>query len=208
MILETIIGAVATRCAAFANPNANPLAGIGPANVGGAAQFKQLDEATNLPLPCAFVIPLDDSPEEPMSINATRQKMVDSFAVIVVVSNVVDEKGQTGVANVHTLRTQLWKALLGWRPSSDYNGIKYEGGSLLKLDRSRLWYQFEFGAEMEITPADGWEGDALAALPHLDGITLKIDAISPQHDPNLVPPGQPDTRIENTVPIPQTGNFA
>lgn len=208
MILETIIGALATRCPSFANPNANPGAGIGPANVGGAVQFKQLDEATNLPLPCAFVIPLDDNPEESMSKNATRQKMTDSFAVIVVVSNVADEKGQAGAASVHNLRAEIWKALLGWRPSTDYNGIFYEGGSLLKLDRSRLWYQFEFGAEMEISPSDGWEGDALAALPHLDGISINIDAISPQHDPNLAPPGQPDTRIENTVPIPKTGNFA
>lgn len=202
MILETIINALRVRCPSFA---ATPPA-VTP-NVAGAAQFKQLEEATNLPLPFAFVVPLDDNPQESKAQNAVRQPMIDSFAVIVAVSNAVDEKGQGGFISVHTLRTEIWKALLGWRPSDDYNGIEYQGGSLLKMDRARLWYQFEFGAYMEIGPSDGWEGDAQAALPHLDGIAIKIDAISPQHDPNLAAPGAPDGRIENVVTVPKTGDL-
>lgn len=193
MILETIIAALRARC---------PTLGV---NVGGSAEFKHLEESANLPIPSAYVIPMDDSPEDPMAINAVRQKLIDSFAVIVCLSNIVDEKGQGGMIGVRAMRTEIWHALLGWRPTNDYNGIHYEGGSLLKLDRARLWYQFEFGAQMEIGPDDGYEGTYVIGLPHLDGVTLKVDAISPQHDLNLAPAGQPDTRIENVVPVPKTG---
>lgn len=202
MILEIIINALRVRCPSFAGtPPVAP-------NVAGAVQFKQLEEATNIPLPFAFVVPLDDNPQESKAHNAVRQSMIDSFAVIVAISNTVDEKGQGSVVSVHTLRAEIWKALLGWQPSADYNGIEYQGGSLLKVDRARLWYQFEFGAYMEIGPTDGWEGDAQAALPHLDGITIRVDAISPQHDPNLAAAGVPDGRIENVVPVPKAGNLA
>lgn len=194
MILETIINALRVRCPSFVSNN-----------VAGAAQFKQLEEATSIPLPFAFVMPLDDDPQDSKANNAVRQPMTDSFSVVVAISNAADEKGQAGVISVHALRAEIWKALLGWCPGPDYNGIEYQGGSLLKVDRARLWYQFEFGAYMEIGPSDGWEGDALAALPHLDGVTIKVDAISPQRDPNVLPAGGPDARIENLVPVPRTG---
>lgn len=193
MILETVIQALQQRCAAFNN------------NVGGAAEFKHLEEAANLQLPCAFVIPLDEDADEPMAQNAVRQRLVDAFAVIVAIDNTPNERGQTGVLGVRTVRAQIFKALLGWRPTADYNGIYYQSGSLLSMDRARLWYQFEFGAEMFLGPEDGYEGDYQIGLPHLDGVTIKVDAINPQHDPNLAAPGQPDGRIENTVPVPKTG---
>ena len=195
MQIETIIAALRARCATLG------------ANVAGAAEFKHLDEATNLPLPCAFVIPLDDSPQESRSQNDVLQPLTDSFAVIVAVSNAADEKGQGGTAGIHAMRAELWKALLGWQPAARYNGIAYEGGSLLKVDRARLWYQFEFGAQMEINAEDGWQGDALAALAHFDGATIRVDVISPQADPNVQYPG-PDGRIEQQIVIPKTGNLS
>lgn len=195
MILETVIQALIQRCAVFNN------------NVGGAAEFKKLEEAANLQLPCAFVIPMDEDAEEPRAKNAVRQRIVDSFAVIVAIDNTPNERGQTGVLSVRTLRTALFKALLGWQPTADYDGIYYQSGSLLTMDRARLWYQFEFGAEMFLGPEDGYEGDYQIGLPHFDGATIKLDAISPLHDPNLAPAGQPDGRIENTVPVPKTGNL-
>ena len=141
--------------------------------VAGAAQFKPLAEAAALPVPCAFVIPLDDRPEPPKAQNAVGQEMTDSFGVIVALDNRSDEKGQQASASVHSLRAEIWKALLGWipgpinavNPATFYNGIYYEGGSLLSLDRARLWYQFEFGAAMWIGASDGFEEGALALLP-------------------------------------------
>ena len=191
MQLELIIQALRARCPVFSN------------RVAGAADFKMLEESTGLAVPSAFVVPLDDSPDENTSGNSTRQSMVDSFAVIVALDNTPDEKGQGAAATVNTLRTALWAALLGWQPGADYDGITYQGGQLLKLTRARLWYQFEFGASMEIGPEDGYQALDLAALPHFDGANLHLDPIDPR-DPNVAGTG-PDGRIDVTFAAPKSG---
>lgn len=194
MQLEPIIAALRTRCTSYSN------------RIAGAAQFKVLPEAAAMAVPCAFVIPLDDSPGESRSQNSVRQPLTDSFAVVVAVSNVADEKGQASSHSIDAVRAELWKALLGWQPDLRYDAITYEGGHLLQIDRARLWYQFEFGAQMEIEPGDGYQETGLAALPHFDGATIKVDAIDP-YDPNKGTTG-PDGRIESGVVIPKVGNLA
>ena len=146
--------------------------------VAGAARFKMLDENTVLETPCAFVVPLDDEPGESRARNDVRQPLTDSWAVIVAVDNTIDERGQSAMDLIKdTVRGQLWASLLGWQPDglaeqSRYNGTNYQGGFLLGIDRARLWYQFEFGAAMEITPADGWQAGHLAVYPHLDNVNI------------------------------------
>jgi len=196
MNLNLVIAQIKTYCPSFVG------------RVAGAARFKQLDESANLPVPACYVIPLDDNPGERMSGNDVRQSLVESFAVIVALSNTPDERGQAACNTAHdTIRAELWKALIGWQPDqSIYRGVEYQGGNLLDLDRSRLWYQFDFGAYMEITPDDGWQGIELAALPHFDGLKINVDDIDPAADPNLSYPG-PDGRIEHTVVSPKTGNL-
>ncbi len=194
MQLEPIISALRQRCPSFAN------------RVAGAAQFKVLPETAALAVPCAYVIPLDDNPQDSMAMNSVRQALKDSFAVVVAVSNVAEEKGQSSASSIHSLRAELWAALLGWRPDLRYDGITYEGGQALGLDRARLWYQFEFGALMEIEPADGWQETELGQLPHFDGGTIKVDAIDPA-DPNKANPVL-DGRYEAGAVLPKTGNLA
>lgn len=194
MQLDPIITALRARC---------PTLGT---RVAGAAQFKLLPETVALPVPAAFVIPLDDNPQEPLSSNSVRQQLDDSFAVVLALSNVPDEKGQSGVQSVHDLRAELWAALLGWQPSDRHDGIAYQGGQLLAMDRARLWYQFEFSAAFEICPQDGWQATELAALSHFDGASVRLDAIDPS-DPNVVPTPAPDGRDEAAFTAPQTGNL-
>ena len=186
MNLNLVIAQLRTYCPSFAG------------RVAGSARFKRLDETTTLSVPAAYVIPLDDNPGDRMSLNDVRQSLTESFAVIVVLSNTPDERGQAAVNSAHdTIRTELWHALLGWQPdalgaASNYRGIEYQGGNLLDLDRARLWYQFDFGAYMEISPEDGWQGIELTALPHYDG-----DKITVNNDPSGVP--------NFVVTIPKTG---
>ena len=188
---EAIIQALRDRCPSFGG------------RVAGAAQFKMLPETAALAVPCAFVMPLDDSPHENVSQTSVRQHMTDSFAVIVALSNLPDERGQAAAHNRRSIRAEIWAALLNWAPLPDYRGIQYEGGNLLSLDRARMWYQFEFGAPMEIGLEDGYHAD-LDALSHLDGVTINVDYVSPFADPNLQSPG-PDGRTEVVVKIPKTG---
>lgn len=165
--------------------------------VGGAAQFDMLPEKQALTVPCAYVIPLEDNPEPSKSMTSVRQEMTESFAVIVALSNTPDERGQNASISLHTVRAELWKALLGWRPVANYGHTVYEGGSLLQLDRARMWYRFEFGVPMEIGPEDGWEQGMLAALPKLKEVRVNVDVIDPIAQPS---PG-PDGRIEFQVRV-------
>lgn len=194
MNLDLIISQLRTRCASF------------DGRVVGAANFATVTESTALLSPCAFVIPMDDSPEPSASQNSVRASMDETFAVVVALDNRLDERGQASGKSVHAVRAELWAALLGWRPEALYNGIAYEGGNLMTIDRARLWWRFEFSAAMEIGPEDGFQEGQLAALPHFDGVNLKVDMIAPAADPNVQSPG-PDGRIEHDAPIPPTGNL-
>lgn len=193
MELEPIIEALRTRLPVFGN------------RVGGAVQFKALGEKSALQSPCAYVIPLDDNASERKAGNTARQEITDGFAVVVVMSNKPDEKGQGSALNVHNMRTLLWAALLGWCPSEEYYPIVYEGGQLMKLDRAEMWFQYEFSAMTEITDADGWRNTELNGLPHFDGLDVQVDAIEP-FDPNLWASG-PDGRNETGGAWPPTGNL-
>jgi hypothetical protein len=194
--LNLVIDQLRQHCPSFAG------------RVAGAARFKRLKEDANLVVPAAYVIYLDDNPREDASLNDVRQRLVESFAVIVALSNVPDERGQAAINNGHeVIRAEIWKALLGWQPDKAvYNGTIYQGGHLLDMDRSRLWYQFEFGADMQIGPEDGWQAIELAALPPFEGANIKMDYIDPAADPNLQYPG-PDGRIEHQLRIPKDGNL-
>lgn len=196
MNLNLVINQLRTYCPSFSG------------RVAGAARFKRLEESADLSVPAAYVIPLDDSPGDRMSLNDVRQPLIESFAVIVALSNVPDERGQAAVNTAHdAIRAELWHALLGWQPDKTiYRGVEYQGGNLLDLDRSRLWYQFDFGAYMEITPADGWQSIELNNLTHFDGATIKVDDIDPAADANIQYPG-PDGRIEHIITSPKTGNL-
>lgn len=188
MNLNPVITQLRTYCPSFAG------------RVAGSARFKRLDETVNMALPAAYVIPLDDTPGERMSLNDVRQPLVEAFAVIVAISNAPDERGQAAINSAHdTIRSELWAALLGWQPDnlqehSIYRGIEYQGGNLLDLDRARLWYQFDFGAYMEITPDQGWQGIELSNLPHFDGLKVTVN-----NDPDGIP------NFVETIPV--TGNL-
>lgn len=165
--------------------------------VGGAANFSVLPEAANLLVPAAYVIPLAEQPEEQGSQNGYKQLVREEFAVVLVLDNTGDERGQGAATNLQAWRTKLFRALLGFQPAADYDIVKFEGGQLLKFDRKRLYYQFEFSADYEITPEDTWIDVRDSELPDFEGLDLQIDAIDP-FDPNRVPAGDhgPDGVID------------
>jgi hypothetical protein len=190
--LTTVIAAVKTRCASFGS------------RVAGAAEFKVLPEAANLTVPAAYVLPLDDNPGPNRSGTGYRQTVREGFAVVVVLSNTTDERGQAAVSSVHSLRAELWAALLGWQHEADAGPCEYEGGSLLHLDRARLYYQFEFAADIEVDTAQTWQGASLSAAPSFTEIQIEVDAIDP-FDPNTGATG-PDGKTEAgaVIAVPQT----
>ncbi len=194
-MIVPIVEALKTRCAAqFAG------------RVAGAAEFQQLEPAAKLTLPAAYVIPLDDTAEPNQSSNGYRQTIRDTFAVIVVLSNVADELGKASVSQVLPIRNALFAALLSWKPDGEHGEIEYEGGQLLGVDRDRLYYQYEFSCETQISEADTYQGISNAALPAFEGVHVDVDMTQP-FDPNRVGAGEtgPDGTIDAslTVEIPQ-----
>lgn len=109
---------------------------------------------------------------------------------------------QQALDQLHDLRAELWRALVGFKPGAEYNPIQYDGGELVSFDATRLLYRLRFFAEFQLgrnlpgQPAETWHERELDGLPSFTGVTVRVDAIDPA-DPNLKKPG-PDGRLELT----------
>lgn len=170
--------------------------------VAGAANFKVLPEAANLKTPAAYVIPMDEQPGDQQSATGYQQSVKEEFAVVVVLDNAVDERGQVAAASLHAVRLALFKALLGFQPAEHYDVVAFEGGELMHLDRARLYYQFEFSTEYAISTEDTWIPDRNAEFPDFKGLDITVDTIDP-FDPNrapIGPDGTPEAKLKITFP--------
>ncbi len=156
-----------------------------------------LQSPTPVQTPCALVRGLGDRAAENQAQNATCQIIRDRFAVLLVVDAT---QGAAALDQLHELRAEVWRALVGFRPGSGYAGVEYGGGEWLALDAQRGLYQLDFFAECQLgrrqakDPAQTWQEHELDGLPSLSGVTVRVDAIDPA-DPNLQRPG-PDGRLE------------
>lgn len=189
MNLDSVITRIKLKCPSFNQ------------RVAGAGEFAALPQNAKVSLPAAFVIPMDDQAGEQQSANRYRQAITDRVAVVVVLDNSADRRGQAAVTSVHGIRAELWQALLIWPPGPEYDGLMYEGGQALDMDAARLYYQFEFSAEAEIGIEDTAQPGMVAALPRLASINVRADVLNPMVDPNNVVgqnynPAQPNPRTE------------
>ncbi len=192
-MLDEVITVLRVRCPSFAN------------RVAGAAEYNALPENAKLTVPAGYVLPLDDKPEEAKVGTGYRQRLRDSFAVVVALDNTGDHRGQKATSDaVRVIRPELFKALLGWEPGDDHGPITYEGGQLQDMNRSVLWYRFEFGAETEIEQSDTWTGKVIADAPALESVTVTLDTVDHQ-DPALGPVNADGTPVAGaTITIPTT----
>lgn len=192
MDLTNIIIALKERCPSFgAAPNRR---------FAGAAEFAVLQEENSMEFPSGYVIPMDDEVGEQQSKNGYLQEVRDMFAVVVVFNNKMDGRGQHAVTQaIHSIRKELLRAILAWEPDSEHDRIEYEGGTVLHVNRSQLYYQFEFSSKTVLMEEDTWQAVVNAALPNFESMGIKLDAIDP-FDPNLVRIG-PDGRIEVNAEI-------
>lgn len=155
--------------------------------VAGAAQFKNLPAVGKMTLPAAYVLPADDEAGEQRSLTDYMQVIEEGFAVVVVLDNTPDERGQMAAFDaVHDMRRELWKALLGWEPPDSGGPITYLGGRVIQLDRNRLYYQYDFTAGYQIDPEDTRQQDDLNALPEFETLSIDTDFIDPGNGPDGV----------------------
>lgn len=170
--------------------------------VAGGMKLENILAGSHLALPAAYVLMTGDDPGDNQSQTGTRQQIFDEFDVLVVL-NVDDERGQSIADPMHAIRAELFRALVGWKPGTDYEHITYEGGELMSIDRARAVYRFGFRSEWWLGGGDTpetFEELELAGMPLLESITFNVDAIDPMADPNLQKPG-PDGRIETVLRV-------
>ncbi|NVZ64692.1 hypothetical protein HX867_21540 [Pseudomonas gingeri] len=161
--------------------------------------FDLLQGNTTLQTPAAFVAVIADLASKDASQNVTRQGIRDRLELTLVLDG---SNGQAAFDQLHTLRAELWRALVGFKPDTFYTPLEYDGGELISINASRLLYRLHFFAEFQLgrnrssDPAETWHERELDGLPSFTGVTVRVDAIDPA-DPNLHRPG-PDGRLELT----------
>ncbi|URM27977.1 hypothetical protein LLY42_30130 [Pseudomonas frederiksbergensis] len=158
-----------------------------------------LQANTPLQTPCAYVVPIADLASKSVAQNLMLQPIRDRFEVTLVLDTTDATKA---LDLLHDLRAELWRALVGFKPGSDYEAIEYDGGELVSINSSRVLYRLRFFAEFQLgrnlpgQPAESWHERELDGLSSFTGATVRVDAIDPA-DPNLQRPG-PDGRLELT----------
>lgn len=146
-------------------------------NVAGAAAYANgVSEQTWLPLPAAYVIPGEEDAEPNDSMTGSYQIVHERVSVIVVLPTLsaggsldsADRRGQAAAAQLRSLRSAVFKALLNWQPDPDgtdtttqieTRGIYYLGARFPAdgaFDRARFFYEFLFGLDVTVTDDDGW----------------------------------------------------
>lgn len=161
-------------------------------NVAGSADYATgLETVTTLPLPAAYVYPLEDTITESSGQGGSlRETVEERIAIVVEVDNSTDRRGQAAVMSLPVIKAAILKALLNWNPYPFQvypRGMRYAGGHLLGMDRARLFWQFEMTIESYIDGlSDGW---IQPAEP------LEIIAIQDTEHP----PVEVDIRVSNAL---------
>lgn len=152
-----------------------------------------------LATPCAYVVPISDVASKSVAQNLMLQPIRDRFEVTLVLDTT---DAVAALDQLHDLRAELWRALVGFKPGNDYSAIAYDGGEVVSINSSRVLYRLRFFTEFQLgrnlpgQPAQSWHERELDGLSSFTGVTVRVDAIDPA-DPNLQRPG-PDGRLELT----------
>ncbi|UCZ87145.1 hypothetical protein LGQ10_12885 [Pseudomonas sp. L5B5] len=147
----------------------------------------------------AYILPVADLATPSTAQNTFHQTIRDRFEVALLLDAT---NPQQALDQLHDLRAEVWRALVGFKPGAEYSPIQYEGGELVPVGNERLLYRLRFFAEFQLgrnrsgQPAETWHERELDGLPSFTGVTVRVDAIDPA-DPNLKSPG-PDGRLELT----------
>ena len=150
-------------------------------NVAGAAQYeKAVNDQTWMPLPAAYVVPLEIEAGEVDTHGGYVQIVTEKISVIVVLDNSVpvqqgDRRGQTAITTIDQAQASVFSAIMNWRPDStidnpgnaslqpdqDNRGYVFDGARLVGWDLARLFFSFDFALPVTITDAQGWQPDGL-----------------------------------------------
>jgi hypothetical protein len=166
--------------------------------IAGAAEFYKglRDYSTSLPLPAAYVLPLGQEAEPNLVMNGLVQVIRKQIGIAVELDAQRDRRGQDPAMVLEAIEAQLFASCLGLMIDECRmsRGTSFVGARYLDLDRARLWYQWEFGLDWQITDADGVQPDSVPLA------NIEVDIFGPYGVPPtgtmpaaviLMPTGEP-----------------
>lgn len=127
-------------------------------NIGGAAEL-DLARKNTLKADLAFVVPLNEDTTANANDNNINQTITERFTVIIALANDTSQADKNGIIAydlLHNVRSEIFRALLGWEIYGAESMIYYAGGQLLNIHAAYLWYQFDFEYRVRITEFDGY----------------------------------------------------
>jgi hypothetical protein len=127
--------------------------------VGGAAEFYAglRNYNTSMPLPAAYVLPLGQEAEPNQVWNGLIQIVHKQVGVAVELDAQRDRRGQDPTMSFEEIEAQLFASVLNLEIGECrmVRGTSFSGARYLDLDRARLFYQWEFSIDWQLTDADG-----------------------------------------------------
>lgn len=170
MILAAFITQLRTRAPIFAG------------RVAGAAEFYRglRDYNTSMILPAAYVLPLGQDAAPNDSWGGLFQIVHKGIGIAVELDAQRDRRGQDPVMQFDDIEAEIMASCLNFilpdqGDCHQARGTYFTGARYLDLDRARLFYQWEFGLDWQITDADGVQPlpDGSTPVP-LRGIEVDI----------------------------------
>lgn len=135
-----------------------------------------------------FVIPVSEDVPGNQYDNNISQEITERFAVVIAINNDVSDKNKTGVRaydRLHEIRSNIFRAILGWQIVGPEYLIDYRGGNLWGVNNAYLWYQFDFEIRTRITQYDGYY-DVAFANDSLEGEFRELKQESQVDDFNTI----------------------
>lgn len=190
MIVETFIAQLRANAPLFGG------------RIAGAAEFYAglKNYNTSMPLPAAYVLPLGQDADSNIAMNGLIQMVHKGIGIAVELDAQTDRRGQAPVMQFDQIEAQLFASVLNLHITDAdgcprmTRGVYFQGARYLDLDRARLFYQWEFGLDWQISDADGVQP------PSVPLETIEVDIFGPHGTPPagtppaavvLIPTGEP-----------------
>lgn len=170
MKLQPIIRELRAECGSFSG------------RVFGIAEYAQITESmAPEALPAAFVIPVSDEPDDPITGQRYLQDVTFNFEVVVMVSNVSDEQGLSAWDAADQLKSEVFRAILGSDDASlvKRDWIEYRGFRDIERTRAYLAVPLEFAAQYRIEDSDSRHGLDVERLGRFLRMFADIDLLPP-----------------------------
>lgn len=185
MRVTSTIQALRERCSSFNN------------RVYGALKWVNLSQVSPEDLPCAYVFTQSEDPKTIQSSENSYKQLVTATVAVVLCVPSVDTRGQEGADLIETLKTEVFKALLGWAPADD-NLCVYEYSNYRVVDTSAtpaMWcVQLEFTVEYMLSEEDTYIPIEQGKLADFNKMYIDVDKVEDDEKPD----GQIDAKLRLT----------